>query len=71
MTAQNASADVCLRIRRREAKCKLVKGRVVEGEGTALIRSPLLGHEAGNGGYTPRGSLRLRPVLSYSETLMS
>jgi hypothetical protein len=25
--------------------------------------------EAGNGGYTPRGSLRLRPVLSYSETL--
>jgi hypothetical protein len=37
------------------------------GEGTALIRSPLLGHEAGNGGYMPRGSLRLRPVLSYSE----
>src|SRR5579864_1532060 len=33
------------------------------------VRSPLLGHEAGNGGYMPRGSLRLRPVLSYSETL--
>ena len=31
------------------------------------LRSSLLGHEAGNGGYTPRERLPLRPLFSYSE----
>src|SRR5258708_39748438 len=54
---------------REEPSASIAHARVCEGRGTALIRSPLLRHEAGNGRYTPRGSLRLRPVLSYSETL--